>query len=50
MSAGESEDQQRKRQHEDRQQALVELEPLDEPRDGQSAGEADCRAQSPSRR
>ena len=35
------EDQQRQRQHEDRQQAVVEIEPVDQPDDGQSAEHAD---------
>ena len=44
--AGSGKDQQRQRQHEDRQQALVEVQPLDQPGNGKAAGDADRRAQS----
>ena len=45
MAPRAGEDQQRQRQHEDRQQALVEIEPVDQPHDGKAAGNADGRAE-----
>ena len=44
--AGGGEDHQRQGQHEDRQQAMVEIEPVDEAHDGEAAEHADDRAEA----
>ena len=48
--AGGGEHHQRQRQHEDRQQALVEIEPVDQPHDGEAAEHADDGAEAHMRR